>query len=120
MQAGSWRRLDGVGRRFKAEFSHAECRHHPSGLEVAEHQQGALVPAEVFEGTCDPSPFDEERAIAGQSRLQDGLRIEGADVIETRHEDATLAFGDQLGGGLGSPRSTRHFAGSKRPVGPQD
>ena len=63
----------------------------PDVLEAVQHQQRALVPAEVLQRARDLALLDEERAVAREPGLQHRARIERADVEEVRDEDAALA-----------------------------
>ena len=82
-------------------------------LEPVQHQQRALVPAEVLQRARDLALLDEERPVAREAGLQHRSRIERADVEEVRHEDAALAARDQLLGGLRAA-GEREAAGKRR------
>src|SRR5687767_9838395 len=65
-------------------------------LQVVEHEDRALVPPHVLDGTRDLSVLYQERAVAGESGEQDRPLVHAADVPEARTQDAALGARDHV------------------------
>src|SRR5262245_60285679 len=69
----------------------ALTRAHPLGpaqhLEIVEHEDRRLVPAEILDRTRDLAFFDQERAVAREAGVENRALIDAADVPEARAEN---------------------------------
>src|SRR5213082_865554 len=63
-------------------------------LQLREHEERALVPAEILETARDFSFFDKERSVAREPSEKNCAWIQEPNVEEMRDENSTLGSGD--------------------------
>src|SRR5215471_9443855 len=111
--SSSWPALHRIADGLEVEVARLDRRHHDGGadvarlrrahpdraahrLEVAEHDDRALIEAEVLHRMADPAVLDQEGAVARETGVEDRARIERPDVPEARDQDAALGGADQV------------------------
>src|SRR5688500_14912022 len=65
-------------------------------LDVVQHENRRFVVPEVLDGAGDLSLLDEEGPVSRQASVQDGARVDRANVPEPRDEDSAIGRRNHL------------------------